>query len=34
MRSFVTIYPDPDDDDTNQIAIKIYDITDYNEKTI
>ncbi|HEX6294193.1 MAG TPA: PsbP-related protein [Nitrososphaeraceae archaeon] len=33
VRSFVTIYPNPDDN-TNQIAIKIYDISDYNEKTI
>lgn len=33
IRSFVTIYPDPADD-TNKITIKIYDISDYSEKTI
>jgi hypothetical protein len=33
MRSFVTIYPDPDDN-TTQIILKIYDISDYSEKTI
>ena len=33
IRSFVTIYPDPDDNN-NQIALKIYDISDYSEKTI
>jgi hypothetical protein len=33
MRSFVTIYPDPNDV-TNHITLKIYDISDYSEKTI
>ena len=33
MRSFVTIYPDPDDV-TNHITLKIYDISDYSKKTI